>query len=430
MRRVVRLHYFDLFASSAPVSPRAHAVLVLVVASFIKQPCFLYCLLSYSIPVSTSFLARMDHPERFHPIQETLDAMRHREVTTYNVRRCQVGTTHHHKCKTTSIWRFRLVEWMSTLARRCHLQRSSVVLASWYLDVSIQGGLCRDRPDFQLAAATCLQLALKAHDTCVINRDKLVLLGGGAFMASDISRMELQILKLLQWHLHPSTVYCYLQQFERLWPLSMSDTCRKVLHQVTQLLADLTVLEEQYLPYDPRILSYAILLFVVDLAPHQLLSVHLRQTMVVRMMTVARLQSRSKDVLQVFDTLKESLHQTDHLDDLISYLNEASETGVVQPSFDLSSLASSSMSSSDSNASGDDAKKSRPLSSSTTQKEGKKEEPKDELMGRGVSPCSVSDRRLGVAQAAAAASACSGLPLTTSQNDDDKHDDHNAMVCD
>ena len=76
-----------------------------------------------------------------------------------------------------ALWRKMLIEWMYFVVDYCHLHRQSVAAASFFLDVCMSRGLCKTREEHQLAAATCLQLALKTFDTAVIKQEKLVKLG-------------------------------------------------------------------------------------------------------------------------------------------------------------------------------------------------------------------------------------------------------------
>jgi Cyclin, N-terminal domain/Cyclin, C-terminal domain len=317
----------------------------------------------------------MDHPECFEQIQATLDAMRYQESTTYmNGRRPSSSSSssstfasgyldndggihkdvhspnsprHVNNTKTISLWRLRLTEWMSNLVVKCNLERSSVALALYFLDSAINGELCQQRQDFQLAAATCLQLALKCRDTAVIQRDKLVALGNGAFTAADLSHMEFRILKLLNWHLHAPTVYCFLRQYERLLPAplppssSSSDAdatattiINKIVHELSDFVADLTLLDEQFVRYPPSVVAYAIQLFVMDLIPSSsgsaasaspptaFLPIHSRQSFVVRMNTVGRLSTINRPLLAVFELIKETVClKAQRLDDIVLFIN-------------------------------------------------------------------------------------------------------------
>jgi len=282
-----------------------------------------------------------DNPERFEQIQATLDAMKHQEATTYSrYRRSRVVAINDNSnaqntttARTISIWRQKLTEWMSSLVVKCNLDRSSVALALYYLDASIDGGLCVERKHFQLAAAACLQLALKCRDTAVIQRDKLVALGNGAFTAQDLSNMEFQILTLLNWHLHAPTVYCFLSQYEQLLPRRVhehGETIYKILQELGHYVADLTLMEEKFIAIKPSVIAYAIQLFVLDLIPSSssssssssFLPIHSRQTLMLRMKTVGRLSTCNSELLKVFELIKETLClKVQRLDDMVNYID-------------------------------------------------------------------------------------------------------------
>jgi hypothetical protein len=51
-----------------------------------------------------------------------------------------------------------------------------------------------------------------------------------------------------------------LRQYELLLPSGISDTAKEMIDEVTKEVAELTVLEEQCLKYNPSILGYATIL--------------------------------------------------------------------------------------------------------------------------------------------------------------------------
>jgi hypothetical protein len=131
----------------------------------------------------------------------------------------------------------------------CGLEKQSVAAESYFLDIATSHSLCTTREEHQLAAATSLQLSLKTFDTAVIKLDKLVKLGLLQFMEDDVATMEMKIISTLKWKLYPPSTYCFLRQYELLLPSGISDTAKEMIDEVTKQVAELTVLEEQYLKY-------------------------------------------------------------------------------------------------------------------------------------------------------------------------------------
>lgn len=119
------------------------------------------------------------------------------------------------------LWRQQIVEWMYTLVKYCKLRHESAAAASYYLDVAVCHNLIQSPNDYQLGAMTALYLALKVYDSpCmrVVKLSSLVKLGNGEFTEDDILVMEKDMVKLLQWHVNPPTLNCFLQQYLTLLP--------------------------------------------------------------------------------------------------------------------------------------------------------------------------------------------------------------------
>ncbi len=233
-------------------------------------------------------------------IEEILRQMRMNESTIYS--RDEVGN------ELAALWRRMLVEWMYYVVDFCHLHRQSVAAAAFFLDVAMSRGLCVTREEHQLAAATCLQLALKTFDTSVIKMDKLVKLGRDLFTAEDVTRMEMKIILSLKWRIHPVSIYCYLWQYERLLPDEIFPATKEIIDEAIQLLAELSVSHEQYNTCPPSILAYAAMLLAMGMiGSEEVLTIHQQECFVARMSAVAHIECHTPELLGAFDCLKESL---------------------------------------------------------------------------------------------------------------------------
>jgi hypothetical protein len=242
-------------------------------------------------------------------VQLTLDHMKEKELSIYRRAECTN--------ELQGVWRKMLLEWMYFVVDYCKLQRHSIAAASFFLDVCMFRGLCETREDHQLAAATALQLALKTIDTAVIKLEKLVKLGRGHFTEDDVAQMELRIIHELSWHLHPPSTYCFMRQYEQLIPTGVSESAKEMMEEVTKIVAELTILEDQYLRYNPSVLGYATILIGLEMIPEDVIPVYLRQCFFVRMSAVANLDSSSPLVLEAFDRLQLSLRYSDKLDPML-----------------------------------------------------------------------------------------------------------------
>lgn len=184
--------------------------------------------------------------------------------------------------KLRALWRKILIEWMYYVVDNCTsnkddgaaaaaLQRHAIGAAVYYFDIAITRNLCKSRHDYQLVAATALQLSLKLYNTAVITVEKLLELDDeetSLFTAHDVTTMEFQILHCLDWHLHPPTIYCYLAQYEHLLGAvipTLSSSTQHLVHNITQLIAEKVTKNEHYLRYRPSLQGYAAMLVTVEI---------------------------------------------------------------------------------------------------------------------------------------------------------------------
>lgn len=256
-------------------------------------------------------------PVHLDDIHDVLHVMREKESRTY--------ARDFDTDELMAIWRRLLIEWMFFVVDHCSLQRQSVGAAAFFLDIAMSRGLIQTREEHQLAAATALQLSLKTFDSAVIKLDKLVKLGRGLFTEDDVVRMEYKILVSLNWHLHPPSTYCFLRQYERLLPSSISKTTRDMIDEVTQVVAELTVSDHKYNKIPPSVVAYSAILMAMELIDHSDFPVHQRQCFISNMSTTAKLESDSTEVLKAFEDLKQTLDTSAKLQDLIDSLSSTAQ---------------------------------------------------------------------------------------------------------
>jgi len=272
-----------------------------------------------------------DSPTPSHS-KETLDM---NEIKNVISRMKKKGTmVYHINCKErvnissdelASLWRQMLVNWMFYVADCCDLQQHSVAAAAYFLDVAILRELCQTREEHQLAAATALQMALKLFDVAVIKLDKLVKLGRGLFTEDDISVMEMKIITALNWNLHPPTVYCFIRQYERLIPSSITGTTRKALENITSVIIEELILDERYIKHCPSVLGLATILVALDFLPDGYFPTRLRQSFELRLHDVSRKKKDSSILSKVIKKIYKSLKGREKLQDIIDMTSPESK---------------------------------------------------------------------------------------------------------
>ena len=230
-------------------------------------------------------------------------------------------------------WRQRIVEWMFGVVDHCSLRRDSVAVASVYLDLCVERGVVTSRLEFQLAAMTALQLAIKLYDSTVVKLDSMIKLGRGLFTEQDVIAMESKMLSALKWQVHPPTSICFLRQFLRLLPPSVSPLSRYVLAEVTRFIAEISVCLYKFVDCPTSVIAYAGMLIAMDKIDSTTLPPCHRQEVYECMSTAANLDHHSPQVVEAVNRLKASLEKNVSLQSLMRTIDSQCRVGgYYQPS--------------------------------------------------------------------------------------------------
>lgn len=293
-------------------------------------------------------------------VLDTVTAMRTQELTTY--RRCDYLDSQEGRLQTVldASWRQRIVEWMYGVVDHCSLRRDSVATASVYLDICVQRGLVKTREEYQLAAMTALQIAIKLCDSTVVKLQSMVALGRGLFTAQDVIDMERKMLATLNWNCHPPTSVCFLRQFLRLLPSTVPPYTRYMIAEVTRyvsvgsrfakmtighvvvlnhgshvrfsfcslpccfrFIAEISVCLYRFVKYPPSTLAFAGMIIAMDrfddasLSPVQLVEVYAAMARV-------GMDAGSAIVQETISALRQSLENNASMNELFSTMNAQS----------------------------------------------------------------------------------------------------------
>ncbi|XP_027066341.2 putative cyclin-D7-1 isoform X1 [Coffea arabica] len=156
-------------------------------------------------------------------------------------------------CSTDS-GRFKAIHWFVESQRRLNLSLETVFRAANYLDRFGSLKDCQVRNDwmFELVSVACLSIAFKFETNApnVLNEIQTEGLEH-SFESSLIQRMELILLKALEWRLCPTTSYSYLELLTRsIDPLNR--------HFVQELITELLVkalLDSSFSEFRPCIIA-------------------------------------------------------------------------------------------------------------------------------------------------------------------------------
>jgi hypothetical protein len=181
--------------------------------------------------------------------------------------------------------------------------------------------MVESRQEFQLAAMTALQLAIKLYDSTMVKLDSLVKLGRGQFKENDVVDMEQRMLKVLNWHVHPPTPVCFLRQYLRMLPQSVSPMTRYMLAEVTRFISEISICLYRFVKYTPSSISYAGLLIAMERIDDTLLPVWQRQEFFLIMKQAAQLERTSPEVVEIMQQLKRSLEKNVSLQELMKTID-------------------------------------------------------------------------------------------------------------
>lgn len=259
---------------------------------------------------------------------ETISAMQQQERTTYRRTdylrtRTDDGNNYNKYGKIIDgTWRQRIIEWMFGVVDHCSLKRDSVAIAAYYLDMSIVNEVVKTREEFQLAAMTSLQLAIKLYDSTIVNLSSMTKLGRGIFHESDVIRMEYKLLTALKWHVHPPTSNCFLRQLLRLLPNSLSPIARYMITEVTRFVSEISVCLYKFVSYPPSAVAYAGIVLAIELIDPTILPICQQEQVKYAFATHADLNHESPIIREVVQRLQESFDSSLSLRDLIATIDQ------------------------------------------------------------------------------------------------------------
>ena len=218
-------------------------------------------------------------------------------------------------------WRQRIVEWMYGVVDHCSLKRDCVAHAAYYLDLCTDRGLVTSRQDYQLAAMCALLISIKMVDSTIVKLQSMVVLGRGIFSEDDVIQMEQKMLTSLKWRVHPPTSVCFLRQFLRLLPISVSPVTRYVIAEVTRFISEISVCLYKFVKFPPSIVGYAAMLIAMERIDVDTLTVWQRQEFCDNMLRYAGLDHSSSSTLDSINHLSMSLEKNVSLNELIETID-------------------------------------------------------------------------------------------------------------
>jgi Cyclin, N-terminal domain/Cyclin, C-terminal domain len=155
------------------------------------------------------------------------------------------------------------VHFLFTVVDHFDLNREVVSIAMNHLDRFLDTFTDEvDKNMFQLLAMTCLYLSIKLNEYKHLlipesksSMDTILRLSRGAFTLPQMEQMEYEVLQRLRWHVHPPTPQLFVKHF--LFFLSVDE---HEIHDLTQFMIELSVMDYFFVNYKPSEVAVASLL--------------------------------------------------------------------------------------------------------------------------------------------------------------------------
>jgi len=113
---------------------------------------------------------------------------------------------------------------------------------------------------YQLVALTSLYIAIKVHEPKSICPQTFCQLSQGVYDEDDICTMELDILKALQWRVHPPTALSFVRLGLELLPQLAGDAmAREMIFDLARTQTEIAVAEYDFLLFAPSLTAFCAL---------------------------------------------------------------------------------------------------------------------------------------------------------------------------
>ncbi|XP_023545107.1 putative cyclin-D7-1 [Cucurbita pepo subsp. pepo] len=160
--------------------------------------------------------------------------------------------------------RLTCIQWLLKCRNRWNLSHGTVFLAANYLDRFISKNRTKEWKDWmvELLGVACLSVACKFHETYppTLTQIQMEDYMDHVFDESSIERMEVTLLKALDWHLCCPTPYAYIHL------LGLNLESSLLMANITELLVG-AVLDHRLMPFKPSLIALSTIWCSLDLLP-------------------------------------------------------------------------------------------------------------------------------------------------------------------
>jgi len=212
----------------------------------------------------------LDQDKRYYQTQDYLSPIFQANLQLpLKVSRSQDGVSTVSASTSASIneaWREKICEWSYQVVDHFDFSREVVSISMSFLDRFLSSTReLVDKKFFQLAAMTCLYLAVKLYEPGTLPMQAMINLSRGYFTVEQMTAMEMEILRILSWHVHPPTSLCFVRHFLQLIPSELPNAMKNDVMELARFLTELAVIDYFFVPRSMSSLALVAVLHAMDI---------------------------------------------------------------------------------------------------------------------------------------------------------------------
>lgn len=164
----------------------------------------------------------------------------------------------------TEVWREKICEWSYEVIDYFEFNREVVAVSLSFLDRYLANRIV-NKKSFQLVAMTTLYLAIKLYEHGNVAISSFTELSRGNFTVGEIERMEMTIIRELNWYLHPPTSLSFCRSFLTFFPMDIAS--RELKHDIAEMmrfLCELSVCDYWFVTHKRSSIALAAVTIAVE----------------------------------------------------------------------------------------------------------------------------------------------------------------------
>ena len=162
-----------------------------------------------------------------------------------------------------------IARWFFKIAKEFELRSETIEIAMSCLDrhLSVCTEKLEDRHLYQLAALTALYTAIKIHEPKFVSLDDIEILGRYQFTRDQVLEMEQEMLRSINWHVHPPTIMDFVHQLVDVIPENILPG-RQIIIEMADLQVENAVCDYKSVSLKSSWISFAVIMNAIESLVH------------------------------------------------------------------------------------------------------------------------------------------------------------------